>query len=253
MIVSSSLRHLIHTAQLPGAGEIGRLDDPTALTAVVIGALCALMPMTYRPGRHVVTAVHEAGHAAVALIAGRRLHSVRLHRDTSGETVSVGRSRGVGVVATLAAGYPAPSFVGLGGIWAVRTGHVPEWSIVQLLVLGLLLLLVRNVFGALVALALIAALLGVHHWATATQAATVCLTLSSFLLVAGLRGTAELFSLRRVTNDASLLARATPIPALGWKVALLTLSALALLAAAALLGLTPMGLDAGVGAAREAA
>ena len=51
----------------------------------------------------------------VALLTGRRLAGIRLHSDSSGVTVSVGRPRGPGMVAMLAAGYPAPALLGLGG------------------------------------------------------------------------------------------------------------------------------------------
>ena len=42
------------------------------------------------------TIVHEAGHAVAALLTGRRLAGIRLHSDSSGVTVSVGRPRGPG-------------------------------------------------------------------------------------------------------------------------------------------------------------
>ena len=136
------------------------VDEGEALlwVALVVGVALALVPSTYRWGRHGVTAVHEAGHALVALLAGRRLRSIRLNRDSSGETVSVGRSGGPGVVLTLLAGYPAPSLVGLSGVWAARHDHVEAWVLVLLVVLGGTLFLLRNVFGAVVMLAVLAGL-----------------------------------------------------------------------------------------------
>lgn len=61
-------------------------------------------PLGHRLVRHLVTLVHEAGHAAVALLVGRRLDGIRLHADTSGVTLSRGRPRGPGMVATVLAG-----------------------------------------------------------------------------------------------------------------------------------------------------
>ena len=80
-------------------------------TALVASAV-VLAPAAWRVARHGVTLVHEAGHAVVALVTGRRLSGIRLHSDTSGLTTSVGRSSGPGMVATAAAGYLAPALLG---------------------------------------------------------------------------------------------------------------------------------------------
>ena len=70
--------------------------DNNALIAALVGAALALVPPVWHFSRHVVTLVHEAGHAMVALLTGRRLNAVRLHSDTSGHTISSGRPRGPG-------------------------------------------------------------------------------------------------------------------------------------------------------------
>lgn len=50
------------------------------------------MILAWRLVRILTTVVHEAGHAVVAMLVGRRLQGIRLHSDTSGLTVSrVGR------------------------------------------------------------------------------------------------------------------------------------------------------------------
>jgi len=75
-----------------------------------------------------VTLVHEAGHAVVAVLTGRRLNGIRLHSDTSGLTVSSGKPRGAGMIATAAAGYLAPAALGLGSVLLVDAGHTP-WAL----------------------------------------------------------------------------------------------------------------------------
>ncbi len=190
--------------------------------APLIGVALALAPPVWRYSRHVVTLVHEAGHAMVALATGRRLNAVRLHSDTSGHTISSGRPRGPGMVAMAAAGYLAPSALGLACIWLVDAGHTP-WALwAALLTLALMLLYVRNWFGLLVvgvAGGAVAALM----WRTSTEAQDLAASvLAWFLLVGGPRTTIDLWSHRRRvrsrTTDADLLARLTHLPAAVWNV-----------------------------------
>lgn len=226
----------------PGLVLGTRADEGEALVwvAVAVGLTFCVIPATYRWGRHAVTAIHEAGHAVVALLVGRRLHSIRLHRDSSGETVSMGRSGGPGVVATLVAGYPAPSLVGLSGVWAERRGHLEGWVLVLIIVLAAALILLRNVFGVVVMSAVLMGLWALHRWADPRQAGAACLLISAFLLGGGLRGALELFG-HRAPNDAASLARSTPLPASVWKVLFVAAAAAALLAAVGVLGVKPPG------------
>jgi hypothetical protein len=123
-------------------------DNP--VVAALVGAALALVPPVWHYSRYVVTLVHEAGHAVVALLTGRRLNAIRLHSDTSGLTVSSGRPRGPGMVAMAAAGYLAPSVLGLACIWLVAAGHTPLALWAGLLTLALMLLHIRNWFGLVV-------------------------------------------------------------------------------------------------------
>lgn len=80
---------------------------PETWVVLLLGVAALVLvgsPAGYRLVRHLVTVVHEAGHALVAVLSGRRLSGIRLHADTSGLTVSRGRPRGPGMVATLLAG-----------------------------------------------------------------------------------------------------------------------------------------------------
>lgn len=201
-------------------------NDSEALTGlcVVAGMACAILTTAYGPLRHAVTAVHEAGHALVALLCGRTLRSIRLNSDSSGETVSVGRSSGPGVVLTLLAGYPAPSVVGMLGLWAVHEDRVAWWLIALLVVLGGTLLLLRNAFGVLVTLGALAVVGALVRWASPDQARAAAVFLSVFLLGAGLRGCLELLRHTRGADDAVGLARVTPLPAWCWRVVFLGMS-----------------------------
>ena len=51
-------------------------------------ALAGLIPRrAWRIGRLAVTAVHEGGHAAAAVLSGRKVAAIHLRADTSGVTV----------------------------------------------------------------------------------------------------------------------------------------------------------------------
>jgi hypothetical protein len=95
---------------------IGVQQDADLAVSVVTGVIALLLVLSsgpWRLARHVLTIVHEAGHALVAVLAGRRLEGILLHSDTSGVTVSRGKRTGPGMVFTSLAGYPAPALLGL--------------------------------------------------------------------------------------------------------------------------------------------
>ncbi|MDO3397644.1 M50 family metallopeptidase, partial [Nocardioides sp. SOB44] len=99
---------------------------PDASLVLLSGAVALALvwwPTTWPLVRLGVTVVHEAGHAVVAVLVGRRLQGIRLHSDTSGVTLSRGRPRGPGMVAMLAAGYLAPAVVGLGAALLLADGR----------------------------------------------------------------------------------------------------------------------------------
>jgi hypothetical protein len=188
------------------------------LTALVAGAV-VVAPTTWRVARHGVTLVHEAGHATVAVLTGRRLSGIRLHSDTSGLTTSVGRPRGPGMVATAAAGYVAPGLLGLGAAGLVHAGYAVGVLWCLLVVVGLMGLAVRNLFGLWSVLVTGVALAAVTWWAPTVWQTTAAWTVTWFLLLAAPRPVVELQRTRRRgarTTDADVLARLTRVPALVW-------------------------------------
>jgi hypothetical protein len=194
-----------------------------ALTALIGLGLVAL-PRIWALTRHASTIVHEGGHAVVALLTGRRLAGIRLHSDSSGVTVSVGRPRGPGMVAMLAAGYLAPALLGLGAAALLHTGRVVAllWLLVALL--ALILLQVRNWFGAWSVLVSGGVVFAVTWWLPATVQAAFGYAVTWFLLFAGPREVLSLYAARRGRrgrrgvrgSDADQLARLTHVPAGLW-------------------------------------
>lgn len=203
--------------------------------AAAAGALVCLLPWTWAPARHVVTLVHEAGHALAAVATGRRLNGIRLHRDTSGLTTSIGRPYGPGMIATAAAGYLAPTALGLGVLWLAASGRT-AWALwAALAVLAVMLVFIRNWFGLVVVLAAGAAVaLLVWRTSTAVQE-TAAVAVAAFLLVGGPRTCLELWGSRRRsrsrTSDADVLARLTRVPAAVWNLVFIAVTTAALVPA----------------------
>ncbi|GEN80145.1 M50 family metallopeptidase [Actinotalea fermentans] len=209
-----------------------------ALTAAVAAAL-VLVPGLWPVARHAVTVAHEAGHAVVAALTGRRLTGIRLHADTSGLTLSRGRPRGPGMALMLLAGYPGPAVLGLGAAALVAAGRSVLLLWVLVAALALMLLLVRNLFGLWVVLAGGVGAWAVSWYATPDVQTAVACTLAWFWLLAAPRTVLELAVSRRRagarTSDADQLATVTHVPAVVWVAVLLVVTVAAALAGTAIL------------------
>lgn len=199
-----------------------------------------VVPPIWSVTRHLVTLVHEAGHALVAVLTGRRLNGIRLHSDTSGLTVSSGKPRGPGMIATAAAGYLAPAALGLGVVTLVESGRTAWALYLALGTLAAMLVFIRNWFGLLVVVLSGAAVSALIWRAPETVHDFAALTFGWFLLVAAPRTTLDLWGHRRRvrtrTTDADVMARLTVLPAAVWNLLFLLLTAGALGAAVWLVG-----------------
>ncbi len=208
---------------------------PPAWVVVVSFASAAAavwLPRLWRVSRQVITIAHEAGHAGVALLAGRRLGSIRLHSDSSGLTVTSGRPRGAGMVATLAAGYVTPSLLGMGMAWLVASRRITAVLLCGFIVLMAMVVAIRNVFG-LLSLGVCAVATAAVVWSgSSTLQAAFAWTLTWFLLLGGPRPIWELRRWRRgrrgPTSDVDQLAALTHIPAVAWTALLAVVSVAAL-------------------------
>src|SRR5690625_7407614 len=94
------------------------------MAALGLASVCA--PGLWPLARNLVTVLHEGGHGIIALLTGRQLSGIRLHSDTSGLTTSRGKPRGLGMILTLFAGYPAASAAGLGAAFLLSRGRSEE-------------------------------------------------------------------------------------------------------------------------------
>ena len=199
-----------------------RPDPPgwVVLATAAVALFTVVDASTWRRARHLVTLAHEGGHAAVAVASGRRLHGVRLHSDTSGLTLSAGKPTGPGMMATAAAGYPAPTVIGLAVTAGLVGGYFTATLWGCLFLVAALLVTIRNLFGVLSVVATGAALVVVSLWAPPTLQAASGYLLAWFLLLAAPRPVLELQHKRRrgraQGSDADQLGKLTGLPGPFW-------------------------------------
>nr|WP_243770089.1 M50 family metallopeptidase [Amycolatopsis acidicola] len=185
-----------------------------------VALLLVLSGSPWRLARNVITIVHEAGHALIALLVGRRLQGIQLHSDTSGVTVSRGKPTGPGMVLTSLAGYPAPGVLGLAFAALVAANRVTVLlGVAAVLLLGVLVM-VRNAYGVL-SVVLTAVGLGVVALVAGPEVQSWFVYLITwFLLFGGIRPVFELQLKRRRgaarDSDADQLARLTGVPGALW-------------------------------------
>lgn len=188
--------------------------------AAALAVAGVLLPGVWPRTRHLLTIAHEGGHALMALATGRHLAGIRLHSDTSGLSVSVGRPTGIGMVLTLLVGYLTPSALGLAAAATLASGRVTAMLWGTLLLLAGVLLQIRNFFGFGLLLVTGGIVLAVSYWAPSEVQALFGYLLAWFLLLGGVRAVLELARARRgnraQTSDADQLARLTRLPAVVW-------------------------------------
>lgn len=202
------------------------LTTQPAPSGWVVGLTAALaFLLVWAPGawtvtRHVVTIAHEAAHGFAALMSGRRLQGIRLHSDTSGLTVSSGKTTGLGMIVTAAAGYVGPGLLGLGAAALIGHQHAVGLLWALLILLALLLIQIRNWFGLWSILVSAAVVFAVSWWLSPQFQSGFAYALTWFLLLAAPRPVLELQATRRrirsSSSDADQLARLTFIPAILW-------------------------------------
>ncbi|MFI7447587.1 M50 family metallopeptidase [Nonomuraea sp. NPDC049714] len=197
--------------------EVQSAPDPWVVGGSALAALAIVtFTMSWQLTRGLITIAHEGGHAVMALLTRRKLEGIRLHSDTSGVTLTRGRPNGLGMVLTALAGYLAPSLLGLAAAWLTDQGRITLliWS--MLLFLVCMLLLIRNLYGALILLVTGGAVFAVSMYAPAEVQQVVALVVVWFLLFGGIRPIFELQRKRRRRqardSDADQLARLTFLP-----------------------------------------
>jgi Peptidase M50B-like len=214
---AAPFRHLWHhiasSLVLPGHQPSRVLVLGTCLLAVCAVASRRIWPVS----RTVVTMAHEGGHALVALLAGRRLHGVRVLHNSAGVTVSAGGATGPGIVLTALAGYLAAPLLGLGAAALLGGGHLLSVLVLSLAGLAALAIALRNAYGLLAVLVTGGVIVAVLWQGSFLIEAVLGYSMTWFLLLGGARPVFELQRGRRrrsTSNDADQLGRITGTP--GW-------------------------------------
>ncbi|MFF7383075.1 M50 family metallopeptidase [Streptomyces griseoluteus] len=195
--------------------------DLWVVLATLAAALAVVAPHpVWRVARNAITIAHEGGHGLIALVTGRKLTGIRLHSDTSGLTVSRGKPYGLGMILTAAAGYTAPSLLGLGGAALLAAGRITLLLWVATALLLAMLVMIRNAYGALTVVLTGGAFLLVSWLAGPQTQAAFAYAVVWFLLLGGVRPPFELQAKRRRggagDSDADQLSRLTRVPAGLW-------------------------------------
>ncbi|MGH3624562.1 MAG: M50 family metallopeptidase [Sciscionella sp.] len=204
------------------------------IATALLAALAVFAPGLWYYTRYAVTIAHEGGHGLVAVLTGRRLEGIRLHSDTSGLTLSVGKPRGPGMVATSAAGYLTPALLGLASAGLLAVDRITALLWIDIVLLAALAVMVRNVYGWLLMLAIGAAFFAVSLLASTQTQAGFAYLVAWFLLIAAPKPVFELQRRRRRGrarhSDADQLAAITGVGGLAWVCffAVICLGALAL-------------------------
>jgi len=180
--------------------------------AVAVAVGLTATPLWRSIGTHVVTVVHEGGHALVSGLSSGTVRSIRVNHDGTGSTTATtGLRNGV---AQAMAGYLTPPAVGLGALAVAHAERGAAALTVLLFGLVLVLLSVRNIFGLVVVLLLGAGLYrAVHHTAGPTQDA-VLLVIGWTLLLGSVRHTVP--GLVHGLSDAQALSKMVGLPAPLW-------------------------------------
>lgn len=235
-VSTDNLRDVLARLAIDGAPS----RPVVAAVAAVTVAACAWRP-TWHLLRHAVTVIHEMGHVVAAWLFGRRISGIKVHSDTSGLTITAGKPRGLGVLVTYMAGYPAPTLLGWGLVWAVLHGHAGAALGALTATLALALLLSRNIYGLLVTAIAAAGSAWAFLAAPADTVATVTVAIALVMLLGAFRSTGDLWrGLSRGHgdgSDAAMAAAHSILPGRVWAALFAAVTGLGLVHTAATLWL----------------
>ena len=190
-------------------------DQRWVLAGCVLGVVLVLTP-AWRLARVPVTVVHELGHAGVGILCGRRFTGFVVNPDMSGHTVTRGRPRGPALVATTAAGYPAPVVTGAVLVVSVGAGHSDLVLLVALVACLFGLVRARSLYTAVVMVILVGAIAALWWTGAAEPGAAVVTSVGVLLMVGGWRQLVNVARHGDRAQDPGMLTVMTRVPAPVW-------------------------------------
>jgi hypothetical protein len=167
----------------------------------------------WKLARHISVISHESAHAVAGWCMGRRVTGGKLFSNATGATTTTGPSRGLGMVITGFAGYLGPSAVGLGEAALIVHGDIEAVLWVAMIFLPVMLLLSRNLFGAISVILNGGIIFLVLRYGNAELQTIAAYALSWLMLLSGLR-----WVLMHGTGagDAAILRSQTALPRFIW-------------------------------------
>jgi len=214
----------------PGAGPVPLahlVAEPTGLVVLI----AFLIEGTWRLARHISVIAHEGAHVVAGRSVGHKITSVKLYRNATGETTTLGPDRFRPVIIAFA-GYLGPSLFGLVAACLIALDQITIALGLALACLAIMLIFIRNVFGVISVVLNGALVFFVLRYGTPqAQTVSACI-LSWFMLFSGVR-----WVLMHGTGarDAITLTRATRIPRFVWVIFWLAITVAALWAGGHLL------------------
>ncbi len=165
------------------------------------------------------TLIHEAGHAAAAMVTGGGVYTINVDTPDSGVTVTWCRSR-VSEVLTTVAGYATPALAGLGAAALLHQGRVSAVLTITVITMVVLLVVARGLLTVVTVVVVGGSAFAALRWGTPTVAQAVAYSLAWLLLISEIDGLRVLVTNRRAgaggKNDATDLAAITHVPGILW-------------------------------------
>ncbi len=190
---------------------------------IVVIALALLLPRIPVVGKFfnvLQTAIHELGHALTTIVLGGRVQKIELFQDTSGTAYTQNNSRAHSAI-TAFMGYP----------FAAITSYIPFFLIehrfekglilsLMVILLFMLILWIRNLYGAIWVILFIALNLFLLHLKQPELETSMAKIYAVFIAVESLSSSFIILCLsfrdRRKAGDTTLLQQFTKIPAPIW-------------------------------------
>lgn len=187
-----------------------------AWISAAVAAVLIAVPLLWLVARPVVTIVHELGHAIIGILLGRRFSGFVVNANMSGHAVTRGKPRGVGLVLSTWAGYPAPAVVGVTLVLSALSGWSPVVLGIGAALLTVSLLFCRSWHTVWVVLVAATISASAWWWAPAQLQQGLVLGLGLVLLIGAWRHLGAVIRGGGRGDDPAALASATRVPAGLW-------------------------------------
>ncbi|MFC3380970.1 M50 family metallopeptidase [Couchioplanes azureus] len=191
--------------------------EPGMAWSTALVAFVGAVPL-WRYTTNAITIAHEGGHAVFGWLFGSAVKHVKIFRGGGGEMLP-GAENWVSKFVSLVAGYLGPSIFGFAGVLLLVHDFDPRSVLfLSLAFLAGVLIMVRNLFGVVVILAVGALLWVVAMRSTAAVQLAFAYVWVWFLLMGGARQVPELFWAMHTdpSTDAGLLEKHTHIGDVVW-------------------------------------